>query len=170
MHVSVAVISSPRVVTMLWTDYHYITASALPHLSCLADEPSRGVVYCCLGGEETRFFPFLAARTGFHSVHQRALCFCAFCLLPFRFDGVLYQLRMYEYLAHVSYTYTECMLCKSPATYTPPFFPSVCYSCLFIFPSQFPHHSPRFHPHHQQKPWNLSPVHQSARAFSLSGA
>lgn len=28
---------NPHAVTMLWMDYDYITASALPHLSCLAD-------------------------------------------------------------------------------------------------------------------------------------
>ncbi|KAL7968194.1 hypothetical protein HDV63DRAFT_94212 [Trichoderma sp. SZMC 28014] len=40
---------------------------------------------------------------------------------------------MYEYLAHVFDTYTECMLCKSPATYTPPFFFSLgILFCIFF--------------------------------------
>lgn len=148
MHASVAAISSPHAVTMLRTDYHYITASALPHLSCLADaEQPGGWFIAAWEGKKLAFFLFLAARTGFHSVQCASLFFF---LLPF--DGVLYQLRMYEYLAHVSYTYTECMLCKSPATYTPPFFPVYSIFFFYFLPlHNFLHHSPRSHPHHQQE-------------------
>lgn len=167
MHASVAAISSPHAVTMLRTDYHYITASALPHLSCLADaEQPGGWFIAAWEGKKLAFFLFLAARTGFHSV-QCASLFFFFCLstgccisCACTSTWLMYPIRIRS----------ACSANHPP--HTRPHFSQ----CTVFFSSTFFFFTISFTTHRapilttNKKPWSLSPAQQSTRAFSLSGA
>jgi hypothetical protein len=168
VHVSVAIISNPHAVTMLWMDYHYITASALPHLSCLADaEPSRGVIFCGLGGEEARFFflPCCKDRVSFSSMCSFLFAFCPLaltgCCISCACTGTW---LMYPIRIRSAYS-------ANHPPHTPPIFFSQCILFLFFFSlPDFLHHSPRLHPHHQRRLWNPFPRPAINARVLLSGA